>query len=365
MSNILPNLDKLSSLYQRYQKTYDIKFCDLNEIDDVVEFIDHFWKKGHILVKSRELMDWQHLDKINNRYNFVLARHRESGKIYAILGFITTQFFDPEIKKILLWAAIWKTRDDINASGLGIMLYYHLKINLDIETLCISGISEEAKSNYKSLGFIVGQENQYFFPNPIMKRFLIAQGIEKFQNINLHNSNGWAIKALSHENYRLLDKDAEYFFHNSHYKSKEYHEKRYYLHPIYKYLFYAIMQNECTKAIMILRESPANGSNCIRLVEYIGDYTLLANVKESINELLIEKNYEYMDLVLTGIDDQILSKGGFTNIRSDSSIIIPNYFEPYVAQNIDIGYAYTSTDPTLHLIITKGDADQDRPSSLD
>jgi len=364
MSNILPNLDRLSSLYKKYQKSYDIKFCDLNEIGNVVEFIDQHWKKGHILVQSRELMDWQHKDIVNNRYNFVLARHRESGKIHAILGFITTQFFDPKIKKVLLWGAIWKTRDDLNASGLGIMLYYHLKTNIDIETICISGISEEAQSNYKSLGFTVGQENQYFFPNPIMKHFRLAQGIEKYQSANLHNSNGWTIKALSYDDYKSIDKGTECFTYDSQYKSKEYYEKRYYLHPIYKYFFYAIIQNESVKAIMVLRESTANNSACIRLVEYIGNYMFLSNVKGSINELLTKGNCEYMDIVVTGVNDHILSNAGFTNIRSDSSILIPNYFEPYLAKNIDIGYAYTSINPNYHLVITKGDADQDRPSIL-
>ena len=364
MSNILPNLDRLSSLYKKYQKTYDIKFCDLSEIDDVVEFIDQYWKKGHILVQSRDLMDWQHKDYVNNRYNFVLARHRESGKIHAILGFITTQFFDPKIKNVLLWAAIWKTRDDMNASGLGIMLYYHLKINIDIETICISGISGEAKNNYKSLGFTVGQENQYFFANPTMKKFFLAQGIKKYQNINFQNSKDWTIKKISSKDYEALDKNSECFTFDSQYKSKEYHKKRYLQHPVYKYLFYAITFKESVKSIMVLRESSAIGSNCIRLVEYIGDYAFLAHVKGSVNDLLTKNNYEYMDMVVTGVDDIVLNRAGFTNIRSDSSITIPNYFEPFLAKNIDIGYAYTSINSKYHLVITKGDADQDRPSLL-
>lgn len=362
MSAIMPKLDKMSKLYETYQKTYDIKFCDLHEIDDVIQFIDEHWKKGHILVKSRELMDWQHLDKVNNRYNFVLARHKVTGEIHALLGFITTQFFDPEIKNILLWGAIWKTRDDVKAFGLGILLYYHLKVTLNIETLCLSGISEDGKSNYKSLGFFTGREDQYFFPNPIMKDFHLAHGIEKFQNKDLINTTGWDLKELALAEYDSLDKNVECFMFDSRYKTKEYHRNRYFLHPMYKYHFYGLIQNDEVKAIMILRESPANGGNCIRLVEFVGDYAYLEHVKGSVNELLVSKNYEYMDLVLTGIGDDVLSKGGFINIRSDSSIIIPNYFEPYLAKNIDIGYAYISTDPNLHLIITKGDADQDRPS---
>lgn len=362
MSAIMPKLDKMAGLFEKYKQTYDIKFCDLNEIDDVVSFIDTYWKKGHILVKSRELMDWQHLDKVNNRYNFVFARHRETGEIHSLLGFITTQFFDPKIKNTLLWGTIWKTRDDVKAFGLGIMMYYYLKVKLNIETLCLSGISEDGKSNYKSLGFFTGREEQYFFPNPEIKSFHLAKGIEKYQKPDLENTDGWSFSELSLQEYDALDKNSECFMFDSRYKSKEYHKNRYFVHPMYKYHFYALKLNDAVKAIMVLRESPANGGNCIRLVEYIGDYSYLANVKGSVNELLREKNYEYMDLVLVGIDEVVLNNGGFVNIRSDLDIIVPNYFEPYLAKNIDIGYAYISTDPNLNLIITKGDADQDRPS---
>ncbi|MGI0528414.1 hypothetical protein [Treponema socranskii] len=365
MSGIMPKLDKMSKLYETYKKTYDIKFCDLDEIDEVVDFIDTYWKKGHILVKSRTLMDWQHLDRVNKRYNFVLARHRATGEIHALLGFITTQFYDPEIKNTLLWGAIWKTRDDVKAFGLGILLYYYLKINLNIETLCLSGISEDGKRNYKSLGFFTGREEQYFFPNPEMKEFHLACGIEKYQNKNFKNSDDWKLKELFLSEYNALNKNAEYFMFDSRYKSKEYYKNRYFLHPMYKYHFYALMQREVVKAIMIIRESPANGGDCIRLVEFVGNYSYMENVKASISNLLKEKNCEYLDLVLTGIDDTVLNKGGFINIRSDIDIVIPNYFEPYLAKNIDIGYAYISTDPNLHLIITKGDADQDRPSKIE
>ena len=244
MSMIMPRLDKMSGLFEEYKEIYDIKFCDLNEIDDVVSFIDAYWKKGHALVKSRELMDWQHLDRKNNRYNFVFARHKKTGEIHSLLGFITTQFFDPEIKNTLLWGAIWKTRDDVKAFGLGIMMYYYLKIEFDIETICLSGISEEGKNNYKSLGFFTGREEQYFFPNSTCKDFKIAKGIEKYQNKSLKNTDGWSLKEISLQDYDALDKDAEYFLFDSRYKSKEYHKNRYFLHPVYIYRFYAVKEGD-------------------------------------------------------------------------------------------------------------------------
>ena len=111
----------------------------------------------------------------------------------------------------------------------------------------------------------------------------------------MENTAGWSFTEFSLQEYDALDKNAECFMFDSRYKSKEYHKNRYFLHPMYKYRFYALKQNDTIKAIMVLRESPANGGNCLRLVEYIGDYNYLANVKGSVNDLLREKNYEYME----------------------------------------------------------------------
>ena len=60
-------------VYKIYEKRYDIRFCDISEYDKIVNFINNYWQKGHIFTKSKELLDWQHLDKWNNRYNFVIA----------------------------------------------------------------------------------------------------------------------------------------------------------------------------------------------------------------------------------------------------------------------------------------------------
>ncbi|MGP1458056.1 MAG: hypothetical protein ACTTKL_01940 [Treponema sp.] len=357
-------MDKIAAFFETALESYDIKFCDVDEIDDVIKFIDMYWKNGHILVKSRELMDWQHFDKRNNRYNFVLARYKETGEIHACLGFITPQFFDPEIANLLFWGSIWKTRDDVKGRGLGILLYYYVEMKLNIETICLLGISEEGKNNYKSLGFLIGRAEQYVFPNSTAKEFRIAKGIEKYRNRNYYNSKDWNLHKLSLQEYDRLDKNAEFFSFVSRYKSKEYYKKRYFFHPVYSYCFYALTQDIAVKAIMVLRECSVNDSYCLRLVEYIGDYSHLVHIQKSINDLLHSHNYEYLDLVIAGVDEDLLKAGGFINIRSDTDIVIPNYFEPYLQKNIDIDYAYISTDPNLNLIIAKGDADQDRPSII-
>ena len=51
---------------------YTIKKVPVNEVDKLESFIDNHWKKGHALVKSRALLDFQHLNKDEKCYNFII-----------------------------------------------------------------------------------------------------------------------------------------------------------------------------------------------------------------------------------------------------------------------------------------------------
>ena len=53
----------------KLNKNYDIHFCRIDEVDQLVLFIDTYWKKNHIFVLARELLDWQHYNRREKRYN--------------------------------------------------------------------------------------------------------------------------------------------------------------------------------------------------------------------------------------------------------------------------------------------------------
>lgn len=364
MSELIPKLDKFSNIFEKFDSQYDIHFCTLNEIDDVVLFLDSYWKKGHVFVKSRKLLDWQHLDKNNNRYNFVVARDKKSSEIHALMGFIPTNFFDPSIQKVLVWGAIWKTREDVAPVGLGIYLCQFLTNRIKFDTWVGFGISEDSKKNNKLMGLKICTADQYFYANPNIKEFKIASGLESFRNPKAENMEGYTLTELSIDDYRLLSGNEECFNCVYPYKTKLYYLNRFFLHPYYKYRCYAIQHQNTIRAFFFVRESPAEEANCLRLVEYVGDYSYLQAVKFSISDLLVRGNYEYIDIVTSNVDDEILRKAGFINKITDSNIIIPNYFEPFLRKNVQMEYSYISLSPTFNPIINKGDSDQDRPSVL-
>ena len=362
MSTIMPKLDKMSKLYETYKKTYDIKFCDLNEIDDIVQFIDKYWKNNHILVKSRKLMDWQHLDKLNNRYNFVLARHKATNELHAILGLIPTSQFDSNIPFKFVWGAIWKVREDVAFPGLGVCLFYFLKTNTPIEVYVGFGLSNDAINNHKSMGFQLGKAEHFFFVNPYKTDFKISYGINHLGKEFNKNKGNWKVKLLSKDDYNRLDMLESIFSNN--YKSKDYYLNRYFNHPVYKYDFLGIYAKERIESILIIRECHVDDSVCLRIVEYVGDYAALKNVSNSLCNYLKERNAEYFDIFASNVDFQIFKDSGFYNISEYENVIIPNYFEPFLQKNIELDFAYSTSNEDFKLVVNKGDSDQDRPSTL-
>lgn len=359
MKDILPELNGKDYI-DKLHENYDIHFCRNDEVEDLVKFIYDYWRQDHIFTFSRALLDFQHKDSRHNRYNFVLAVSRNSGEIHSILGFVPTYQYDPEIKNVEVWPCIWKSRDDINVKGLGVSLYHYLKENIQIETISILGISEIALSIYKHWNFKTGKIEQFVFPNYEKKEFLILGGRTTFNRPTL--SGDMTINEIQQEDFQNISEDSILNSINR-YKSKNYYINRFFKHPIYKYTFFSVGKEDDVKLVLIARVCNANNAHCIRVVDCIGDIRCLSEASKSIQEYLEKNNLEYMDFVEVGLDEETFIKAGFIN-RKKANLIVPNYFEPFLQENIDLDYAYKTVSQKEEIVFYKADADQDRPNLL-
>src|SRR5919198_440978 len=87
--------------------------CRRDDVDELVRFIDAHWARGHALVASRRLLDWQHRTT-DGGYSFTLARRGR--EIVGMLGFISTRRFDPALERDnVVWLTMWTIRDDPRA----------------------------------------------------------------------------------------------------------------------------------------------------------------------------------------------------------------------------------------------------------
>ncbi|WP_333859913.1 hypothetical protein [Clostridium sp.] len=360
MKDILPELNGKKYI-EVLSKEYDVRFCRVEEGNQLVEFLKNYWKKDHIFVLSRELFNWQHFDAVNKRYNYVVARHKKSGEFHSVLGFVPTSQFDINIKDMEIWPCIWKSRDDINFKGLGVSLYYYMKNNLPVETISILGISEMALSIYKHWNFETGKIKHYYMLNEKMDNYKLVSKYEDALKVSDSNfvDNGVIICECPLNEY--LNLSDEVFEGISKYKSKDYYVNRFYKHPMYTYKLFTINKAGNAKGVLVTRECSAHNRKCLRVVDYIGRLQSIEGCKEELIKLIDDNNYEYIDFVEAGLNGESLKKAGFVDKKS-SNIIVPNYYEPFYMQNIELDYAIKTVSVDVKKVFYKADADQDRPN---
>ena len=93
------------------------------------------------------------------------------------------------------------------------------------------------------------------------------------------------------------------------------------------------------------------------MVDCIGDFNDFAFIGSIADDLMKRHNAEYIYFYETGLNDELLTQAGFINVDTTSNII-PHYFTPYVAKNIEIHYFTTDEK----VVLFYGDGDLDKPS---
>lgn len=344
---------------------YHFKQCTLNDVESLVQFIDLYWQKNHILCKSRKLLNWQYFNSSENSYNFILAIADDNKEIHGILGFIPTQQFDESLVAKDLWLSIWKVRNDIKAVGMGFGLLSFLRSKLKPESICSIGLSREVLPIYRALKYEVGVLKQYLLINYDVLNYTILScpPAHDLKSKNLPLAESLDMTELSPDNLSTLTHQST-FFTTTPEKSISYIINRYVRHPYYTYRFWLIHQADKKQALFVTRNIQVGHSEIIRLIDYYGPLEALGNITLHLNRLLIKENLEYLDFMHYASSSDHLLKTGFTNLNDQKSLIAPNYFEPFVKQNISIDFAYKSTSEKPFLIV-KGDSDQDRPNLLE
>lgn len=339
------------------ENVHEIRFCRISEFDLLVKFINNHWKQNHILAVDRQLLNWQHLDVLNDRYNFVVAYNKNDFCFDGILGFIPTCQYDKSLAKEKdTWLAIWKViQNKNNTSGLGISLLEYLIKENNPRSIMSIGINDKVSILYKKLGFNVGYLNHYFLRNPGVSRY----------NIMFPGQCANREKALSNKKYKLsqiesLDFIDDKLFDYYPRKSKKYFINRYSKHPIYRYYYYGLFADRKLKACFVIRPIKVNDSCCLRVVDFCGNIFKVGSLKKDLINVLRIYDAEYIDFLAHGLGEAEIISMGFE--KTDESIIIPNYFEPFEKKRTNIMFAYKCSKKPF--CIFKGDSDQDRPNTI-
>lgn len=332
-------------------RLYNIRYYQPEDRSRLIQFLDKFWRKNHIVATSDIVFDFQY--KNDDRYTFVVAENKETHEIDGVYGYILTRKYDltHQVPNVA-WGAIWKVRDDVKNQEIGkvgLALLRFIISNEVIDTFAVSGISEVNKTISAGLGFYVGEMSHYYIANSKLREYSIARNpiIKEYEQSGVKLT--WVEWGADIEITNTLNP----------YKNYNYFTHRYKNHPIYEYRLLGAYIDKKLQLLIVVRKQRVNNGCCLRIVDMIGNALNMKNIGSNVQSILEHEKAEYIDCWNYGLSCDFFKAMGFSKVKRDT--IIPDYFAPFERRNIKIGIEIMDAD--YPLIIFKGDGDQDRPNS--
>ncbi len=340
------------------ENMYEIRLCNADELDELQRFIREKWNENHIFARNADLLRWQHFNKDEGKFNFIVAYNKKTKNFDAVLGFIPTWHFDGRLRsKTDIWFAIWKSdKERAEQKGLGTELVIYLENVYKPNSLSNIGVSEIGKMRLISHGYKTGALSHYYIVNPYLSKYNLIETREnsdkKKTGIDADRRQS-CLKEIT--DLRKTGKLASAFRPE---KSIDYLINRFSKHPIYKYRFYGAYESDKLESILVIRKVTVDNDSCLRIVDVLGRLEGLPSLREELAMLLYTEGAEYIDCLNFGIDESVFYSLGF--LKRTGDVTIPNYFEPFEKATIDIQVAFK----TVHkdYVVFKADAEQDRPN---
>lgn len=338
----------------RFDEKYTIRLANYEEVDEVMDFIDTYWKKNHILATDRKFFEYEMV--IEGKVNFLIAKTHESNRIEGLLGFLPCS---KRSEKLDVWGVVWKTIEGA-VPMLGMELKKRLMTIIGARTDL--GVGANAETSVPLLSRI------YKYYTAKMKHFYMLSNTECFniakvvsKPIQQHRTDiKTHVKKL--DNIELLE---VFFDFNSvseqiPFKDAWYYNRRFYNHPVYNYDVWGLSDEKQNRAICVTKSQLYKGISVVRIVDYLGCQHLFSGCGEFLNHLL--KDNEYIDFYFDGFNSQYALDAGMIERTDDDLNIIPDYFSPFEQKNIDIWV--DSSNRVDRCCFFKADGDQDRPNSI-
>ena len=327
---------------------YRIRCATVEDEANIMRFLKDNWDANHILATSKVMFEHQHY--FNGELSYIIAENLDNKEIEGILGYIIYSEEDSRDA----FGVMWKVRSS-RYPMLGLKIQKFALDELNVDNLLGIGLNPTTLMMHKRLGMTLGRM-KHFYKLGYNGEYKVARIYEEkrneysavFQQLSL-------IEAHSTEHAEEILKEAEVRIPR---KSAKYVKHRYDAHPVYQYRKFEIRDGEKCRGMFIAREISCNGARILRMVDYLGNTDWIKNTGRAWDQIVKEQKYEYIDFYQAGIDDTVMNAAGFVERNEEDKNIIPNYFEPYVACNVDLDYFTSSKE---QVVLFKGDGDQDRP----
>ncbi|CAK1931832.1 GNAT family N-acetyltransferase [Vibrio crassostreae] len=320
-----------------------LELAQLSDIGAIRTFINDHWRREHIFARNESFFNFEMTD--NSEVNFLLAKD-DSNNIAGLVGFTKSA---EEQKEANLFLVILCVLPEFASKGLSFKLINEC-IAMNSSSVNTIGAAPKVLPLYQLLGFKTGYLEHFFWINTQLEKLNLCENKSLLFKDTLCRETELELDFI-----KLEEIDKETFERTSSSRRDFYSfNKRYFKHPIYKYEVY---YNKSNASIIVVRVVEANSSRAMKVIDYFGkDIDITVSLKFLVH-LAKENNYEFVDIYVKGIDGKLISDANFSLV-TDKDVTIPNYFSPFLLENVSISYA-TKDDS---LVLFRGDGDQDRPS---
>lgn len=319
------------------------------DIPGIMQFMDEHWKPGNILAKNRDFFEWQFVD--GDKLNMFIGVDEETSKIYGMIGAVVyNKSENPDISTCT-WQVIKSSHP-----MLGIELSEYMDKQLNWRFNFGAGLSKKAVKINKLMGRVV-IEMDHYYRLADREDYQIAKVMDK--RIPVVEENGYSLERIDSAEEMKKIISAEALAAQILSKDYTYIEKRYFGHPVFHYDIWKIVdESGDSQSVLITRDESVQDRKVCEIIDHYGDREDLGKISPALDRLMKEREYEFVDVYSYGIPVQIYEQGGFVRCDETSVNIIPNYFHPFVQENISLKLV----DPMLEAArIFRGDGDQDRP----
>lgn len=330
-----------------------LRLGSVDDIPTVVNFIENYWKSGHILSRDRTLFEFLYLDKKN--LNFVIATETSTGREVALLGFIPT---NSGLSRVSL--ALWKSLSDRNSRSLqaGLASLRFLVQELAPRSLFCVGIRKETTRIYEFMGYSCNVMNHHLIKNPnISDFFILGNWNSDFDSRLVTEDSDFSV--IEFLNFSDLKKSASDFNFAEIGKDLDYLNHRYFDHPSFVYGVCGVTRRSVFVGLIVYRRCYVDSHSCIRIIDVIGGINCLKGALHHLVSKMIEDRHEYIDLVSWGLNCLEIEQIGFSDRRKIAGCIVPEFFSPFIQANKDIWF-FTNLSTTEQFF--RGDGDLDRPN---
>ena len=326
-----------------------IRRAEIKDIPTIMQFMDDQWLHGYILAQDREFFEWHYVH--DGIVNIWIGIDDEIGKMYAMESAIIYRYVDnPDISESM-WIAI-KSDNPL----LALEVQERVASEINPRDSFSPGLRPDAVKAHNLLGHTVAAMDHYYRLRNL-DEYRIAVVRDKI--IPEITDTGYSlVPCLSMKEFGEVINE-ESLIASAPSKDYKYIKWRYFDHPIFHYDLWKITDHADNPAgILITREEHANNATSCKIVDFYGNNEVLGKITGALDRLMIEKNYEFIDVYSYGVPDIIYEKAGMLRCDSSSENFITNFFQPYTPVNSDILLIPPSTPGTR---LFRGDSDQDKP----